>query len=60
MITLFLGSLTAMLVCFALALLLAVAQHRKGAIRLALAGFGFLLCAAAVFILAAWMVAYGS
>ena len=59
MINLFLGCLTAMLMCFVLSLVMAATQHRKGAVRLALAGFGFMLAAAALVILAMWMVAYG-
>jgi hypothetical protein len=59
MINLFLGCLTAMLVCFVLALVMAAARHKKAAIRLALAGFGFMLAAVALVVLAMWMVAYG-
>lgn len=59
MINLFLGCLTTMLACFVMALMMAATQHRKCAVRLGLAGFGFMLAACALIVLSMWTVAYG-
>lgn len=58
MINLFLGSLSAALLCFFGALLTAALRMKEPAVRLGLLGFLFLLVACAVWIVTAWWVAY--
>lgn len=59
MITLFLGSLTAMLVLFVLALVLAAMRYREVAVNVALGGVLCGLVSLGVWLMAAWWVAYG-